>query len=84
MSMICTVAVVGLDIGRSHIVEGYVPNADKFRVAALCDLDEGRLTARRRRVRHRAAAPRPSTTCSTIRTIDIIDICTPPMACTAR
>ena len=32
MSDIFTVAVVGGGIGRSHIIEGYLPNADKFKV----------------------------------------------------
>ena len=32
MSRAYTVAVVGGGIGRSHIVEGYLPNADKFKV----------------------------------------------------
>ena len=79
MRKIWNVAVVGCGIGRSHIVEGYVPNPDRSGCAALCDLDEARLATRRRRVRHRAAARRRSTTCSPMPTIDIIDICTPPV-----
>ena len=63
--MTWNVGLVGLNIGRSHIVEGYVPNP-AFRVATICDLDEARLAARRRRVRHRGPHARPSTTCSPI------------------
>ena len=44
MSPILNVAVVGCGIGRSHIVEGYLPNADKFKVLALCDLNLERMT----------------------------------------
>jgi predicted dehydrogenase len=43
-SGIWTVAVVGCGIGRAHI-EGYRSHPDKFRVAALCDVDEKRLAA---------------------------------------
>ena len=43
MSKVFTVAVVGGGIGRSHIVEGYLPNSDRYRVIALCDLDPERL-----------------------------------------
>jgi hypothetical protein len=32
----------GCGIGRSHIVEGYLTNADKFKVVAMCDLDPSR------------------------------------------
>ena len=45
MSKIFNVAVVGCGIGRSHIVEGYLPNAGKFKVKVLCDLHAERLTA---------------------------------------
>ncbi len=71
------VAVVGLGIGRSHIVEGWAPNADAFRVTALCDLDPARLAAvgdefaiagRTQRFEDLLADP----------AIDIIDVCTPP------
>lgn len=71
------VGVVGLNIGRSHIVEGYVPNADRFRVKTLCDLDETRLNAvgdefgvagRTRAFQDLLDDPE----------IQIIDICTPP------
>jgi predicted dehydrogenase len=75
---IYNVAVVGCGIGRSHIVEGYVPNADKFKVAAICDLNRERLKTigdefgiERRVVEFDELLADP--------TIDIIDICTPPM-----
>ncbi len=37
-----TVAVVGLGIGRSHLLEGYANHPDKFRVLAVCDLSQER------------------------------------------
>ena len=74
---VLNVAVVGLNIGRSHIVEGYVPNADRFRVAAICDLDEGRLKA----VGDEFGVARRTGSLQELLddpAIDIIDICTPP------
>jgi predicted dehydrogenase len=71
------VAVVGLGIGAAHIEEGYLPNADRFRVAAVCALDPAHVAAAADRydVRGRftdfdalLAAPG----------IDVIDVCTPP------
>ena len=71
------VAVVGLGIGRSHIVEGYLPHPDRFEVAAICDLDEDRLAMvgaefgiERRTTRFEEVLAMPD--------IDIVDICTPP------
>jgi predicted dehydrogenase len=77
MSKRFRVAIIGCGIGRSHIVEGYLPHSDKYEVAALCDLDEARLQAvadefsiaRRTRFSDELMAD-PE--------IDIIDICTPP------
>ena len=37
------VAVIGCGIGKSHIAEGYAKLPDKFRVLAICDLDQSRL-----------------------------------------
>lgn len=74
---IWTVAVVGCGIGRSHIVEGYLPHPDKFRVAAICDLDETRL----KQVGDEFSIARRTTSFDQLLaddTIDIIDICTPP------
>lgn len=77
MSRILNVAVVGCGIGRSHIVEGYVPNADKFAVKALCDLSQERLDA----VGDEFGIARRLVNFDDLLTmddIDIIDICTPP------
>jgi predicted dehydrogenase len=78
MSDIKTVAVVGAGIGRSHIIEGYVPNADKFRVVAICDINPERLNALADEFR---IARRIESFDELLRMddVDIIDICTPPM-----
>lgn len=78
MSEIRTVAVIGCGIGRSHIVEGYLPNADKFRVVAVCDLDSDRMTALADEfgIERRAAS---FDDVLAMDDIDIVDICTPPM-----
>ena len=71
-----TVAVIGCGIGRGHI-EGYKAHPDKFRVIALCDVDEGRLTA----IGDEFAIARRTTSFDEIlriEDIDIVDICTPP------
>lgn len=78
MSKIKTVAVVGGGIGRSHIVEGYAPNADKFRVIAICDLDTGKMNA----LADEFSVERRTTNFDDLlkmEDLDIIDICTPPM-----
>ncbi|WP_152048358.1 Gfo/Idh/MocA family protein [Aureimonas psammosilenae] len=71
------VAVIGCGIGRSHIVEGYLPHPARFEVVELCDLDEARMNAvgnefgiTGRSKDFDALLARPD--------IDIIDICTPP------
>lgn len=77
MSRIFNVAVIGCGIGRSHIVEGYLPNSDKFKVLALCDLNLERMTP----VADEFAVERRLTSFDDILAmgdIDIIDICTPP------
>lgn len=77
MSRVLNVAVVGCGIGRSHIVEGYLPNADRFRVAVLCDLDPQRLEA----VGEEFGIERRVTNFDDLLAmdeIDVIDICTPP------
>lgn len=78
MSEIKTVAVVGGGIGRSHIVEGYVTNPDKYKVLAICDLNPERMTAladefgvERRTTSYDELLAMPD--------LDIVDICTPPM-----
>ena len=78
MSRVYTVAVVGGGIGKSHIVEGYEPNKDRFRVIAVCDLDPVRRNALadefgiERRVEN-------FDDLLAMDDLDIIDICTPPM-----
>lgn len=77
MSRILNVAVVGCGIGRSHIVEGYLPNADRFKVLALCDLDPERLE----KVGDEFGIERRITNFDDLLAmddIDIIDVCTPP------
>ncbi|HWA17758.1 MAG TPA: Gfo/Idh/MocA family oxidoreductase [Devosia sp.] len=78
MSDVKTVAIVGGGIGRSHMVEGYVPNADKFRVIAICDLDPARMNA----LADEFSVARRTTSFDDLLAmddLDIIDICTPPM-----
>ncbi|KKC33011.1 Gfo/Idh/MocA family protein [Devosia psychrophila] len=77
MSRIFNVAVVGVGIGRSHIVEGYVPNADKFKVLALCDLNVERMTP----IADEFGVERRVTSFDDVLAmdnIDVVDICTPP------
>jgi len=78
MSKIFTAAVVGGGIGRSHIVEGFVPNADKFKVLAICDLDPGRMNglADEFKIERRVAN---FDDLLKMDDLDVIDICTPPM-----
>jgi predicted dehydrogenase len=71
------VAVIGGGIGRQHIGEGYMAHPDKFRVLALCDLDDGRLAS----VGDEFAIPRRVKSFDDVLAmpdIDIVDICTPP------
>jgi predicted dehydrogenase len=78
MSKIFTVAIVGGGIGRSHMIEGYVPNADKFKVIAICDLDPARMNA----LADEFAVERRTASFDELLAmddLDIIDICTPPM-----
>jgi predicted dehydrogenase len=77
MSEVKTVAIVGCGIGRSHILEGYLPHPDKFRVLALCDLNPERLNA----LADEFDIPRRVTDFDELLAmgdLDIIDICTPP------
>lgn len=72
-----TVAIIGCGIGRSHIVEGYQPHPDKFRVQALCDLNEERLNE----VGDEFGIEQRTRSFNELLdddSIDIIDICTPP------
>ena len=45
MSDVKTVAIVGCGIGRSHVLEGILPNRDKFELLAVCDINPERLDA---------------------------------------
>ena len=76
-SEIRTVAVIGCGIGRSHIADGYAKHPDKFRVLALCDVDESRLTT----IGNQFSVPRRTRSFDEVlrmKDIDIVDICTPP------
>lgn len=71
------VGIVGCGAGRTHLVEGYVPNADCFDVVALCDLNEERLAE----VADEFGVPRRTTSFEALlamEDIDVVDICTPP------
>ena len=73
---IWTVAVAGCGIGRAHI-EGYKSHPDKFRVVALCDVDEGRLAV----VGSEFSIARRTRSFDELLCMDdvhIVDICTPP------
>lgn len=72
-----TVAIIGCGIGRSHIVEGYLPHPDKFRVVTLCDLNEERL----KEVGDEFGIEKRTTSFAEVLAddgVDIVDICTPP------
>jgi predicted dehydrogenase len=74
---IWNVAVVGAGIGRNHITQGYLPQPDKFRVLALCDIDTERLRA----VGEELGIARKTTRFDELLAmpeVDIIDISTPP------
>jgi predicted dehydrogenase len=71
------VAVVGCGIGAGHIADGYKRHPDKFRVVALCDVDEGRLA----KFGDEFAIPRRTKSFDEVlrmADVEIIDICTPP------
>lgn len=77
MSKIWKVGIVGLSIGRSHIIEGYESNREHYQVVVVCDLDEERLHA----VADEFSVERRTTSFEELLAmpdIDIIDICTPP------
>jgi predicted dehydrogenase len=72
------VAVVGCGVGRNHIARGYGKHPDKFRVVAVCDIDEGRLAA----VADEFSVPRRTRFFDELLQmddVDIVDICTPAM-----
>jgi len=70
------VAVVGCGVGVNHIAQGYRRHPDKFRVQALCDIDEARLAV----VGNEFGVPRRTTVFDDVLRmddVDIVDICTP-------
>lgn len=73
-----TVAIVGCGIGRSHMTEGYLTNPDKFKVIAVCDIDDEKLKtfADEFSISRRTAE---FDDLLGMDDLDIIDICTPPM-----
>jgi len=74
--MIKNVAVVGCGIGRSHVV-AYASHPDKFRVVALCDLNDERLAS----VGDEFSISRRTKSLADIlrmEDVDVVDICTPP------
>lgn len=77
MTEIFNVAVIGCNIGRSHIAEAYSNLSDKFRVLAVCGLDVPQMNA----VADEFGIPRRVTSYEEVLAmpdIDIVDICTPP------
>src|SRR6476620_9540266 len=70
------VAVVGLGVGRSHI-QAYQELADRYEVAAVCDLDE----AKARQVAETMHIPHVYTSYDELcrrDDLDVLDLCTPP------
>jgi len=77
MPKIRNVAVVGCGIGRMHIEDGYANHPSKFKVLAICDLDEAKLAA----VGDKFGVARRTTAFDEVLRmddVDILDICTPP------
>ncbi|SFV28496.1 Predicted dehydrogenase [Devosia crocina] len=77
MAVKLRVGIVGCGAGRTHLVEGYTPNSDRFDVLALCDLDPRRLAA----VADEFGIGRRTLDFAELLAmddIDVIDICTPP------
>lgn len=71
-----SVAVVGCGIGRSHIVEGYLTNSDRYRVVAVCDLNPERASA----LADEFDVDRRCTAFDEVLAmddVDVVDICTP-------
>lgn len=72
-----TIAIVGCGIGRSHVIEGVLPNSDAFKLLAVCDINTERLAA----FASEFNVPRQTTRFEDLLAmddLDIIDICTPP------
>jgi predicted dehydrogenase len=78
MSRPRTIAVVGCGIGRSHVIEGILPNPERFALLAVCDINRDRLD----NFAAEFDIPRKATSFDDLLAmddLDIIDICTPPM-----
>jgi len=73
------VAVVGLGIGRSHLL-AYRTLADRYEIAAVCDLDANRLDAVAKELELGIATQRTTQFEDLLDTdrFDVIDLCTPP------
>jgi predicted dehydrogenase len=75
-SGIRTVAIVGCGIGRAHIA-GYRSHPDKFRVVAICEIEDMRLAV----VGDEFSIVRRASSIDDVlrmEDVDIVDICTPP------
>ena len=72
------VAVIGAGIGKSHITEGYLPNADRFKVAVICDINVEKMNALADEFVVAGREPSYDKVLA-MTDIDVIDICTPPM-----
>ena len=70
------VAVVGLGIGRSHL-RGYAGVADRFDVAALCDIDRQRADEAAEEHGVSRVVTDFAEVCR-MEDVDVVDICTPP------
>jgi predicted dehydrogenase len=71
------VAVVGLGIGRSHLRLGYAAVADRFEVAAVCDLDRQRAEDAAEEHGVQRVVTDFADVCR-MDDVDVVDICTPP------
>ncbi|PRX11663.1 UNVERIFIED_ORG: putative dehydrogenase [Martelella mediterranea] len=71
------VAVVGLGIGRNHILNGYRTNTERFEVAALCDLDTDLLHSCGKEFGVERLE-KDYLEIVGMDDIDVIDVCTPP------
>jgi predicted dehydrogenase len=77
MAKVWTIGIVGCNIGREHIAEGYANLPGRCRVLALCDLDAARLAA----VGDEFGIPRRTARFDDLLAmddLDIVDVCTPP------
>jgi predicted dehydrogenase len=73
---------VGLNVGKAHLW-AYQQLSSRYRVVAVCDLDEGRAA--------RAAARNPGSVAVPslddvlgLSDVDVVDLCTPPRSTSTR